>query len=278
VKGTVGPDTVNAVADGTDVAVFGATPGVHVQLTGVPRLDVDLLGGADFFSATGNLAPLTTLDVDGGDASDTLLGGNGADVFTGGAGDDFLDGNQGADLVQGGEGADTFQWDPGDSNDTVEGGPGTDRLAFNGSNIGENLDVSAVAGRVRISRNIGLVTLDVDDVETVDIRTLGGADVVTVNDLSGTDVMAVNTDLAGSIGGGPDGSADQVVVNGTSDDDTIVALDVGATVEVQGLPAVVRIANAEPTLDTLTVNGLAGTDSITSTPGAGALILLTLNP
>jgi hypothetical protein len=40
----------------------------------------------------------------------------------------------------------------------------------------------------------------------------------------------------------------------------------------------VRIQSADPLLDELTVNGLTGNDVISSTPGAAALILLTLQP
>src|SRR4051794_41482223 len=36
-------------------------------------------------------------------------------------GDDFIDGNTGNDTANLGAGADTFQWDPGDGSDTIEG-------------------------------------------------------------------------------------------------------------------------------------------------------------
>ena len=194
--GTAGADTVNAVADGTDVAVFGATAAMHLRLTAVAVLDLDLGAGADSFSAVGNLAPLVSLDVDGGDGDDTLLGGNGADVLAGGAGNDFLDGNQGADTLSGGDGNDTFQWDPGDTSDVVTGGVGADRLTFNGSGASERLEMSAAgAGHVRLTRDVAAVVIDLDDVETVDLRAFAGTDTITVNELTGTDVTAVGTDL-----------------------------------------------------------------------------------
>ena len=34
-------------------------------------------------------------------------------------------------------------WDPGDGSDTIEGQSGKDTLGFNGSNVNENIDVSA---------------------------------------------------------------------------------------------------------------------------------------
>ena len=64
--------------------------------------------------------------------------------------------------------------------------------------------------------------MDLDDVESIDLNALGGADTLTVNDLSGTDVAEVNVDLAGTIGGtAGDGAADAVISNATNGDDAI---------------------------------------------------------
>ena len=101
-----------------------------------------------------------------------------------------------------------FQWDPGDGSDTIEGETGTDTLRFNGSAIGELFDVSANGGRVRFTRNIATIALDLDDVERATVNALGGTDVVTVNDLAGTDLKTVEANLAATIGGGAgDGTA-----------------------------------------------------------------------
>src|SRR5262249_1173297 len=75
--------------------------------------------------------------LDGGNGNDTLLGGDGDDTLIGGAGNDLVDGNRGSDTALLGAGDDTFQWDPGDASDTIEGQGGHDRLAFNGSNASE---------------------------------------------------------------------------------------------------------------------------------------------
>jgi Ca2+-binding RTX toxin-like protein len=276
--GTAGADTVSVVADGTDVTVWGATAALHLRLTAVAVLDIDLGAGADRFSAVGNVAALVSLDVDGGDGDDTLLGGNGADVLAGGAGNDFVDGNQGADTLAGGDGSDVFQWDPGDTSDVVNGGAGADRLLFNGSSASERLELSAAGGgHARLTRDVAGVTLDLDDVETVDLRAFAGTDVITVNDLAGTDVTTVGTDL-GAIGGADDAAADTVVVNGTAGDDTITVADSGPDVVIQGLVATVRITHPAPATDRLTVNGLAGNDSVTATPAAGTLIGIDLVP
>ena len=243
----------------------------------MPSLVVELGDGDDTFTATGNLAPLTTMQIDGQGGKDTLRGGNGNDLLDGGADDDFLDGNQGADTLLGGTGNDTVQWDPGDGSDTVDGGTGADRLAFNGSNIGELFDVSANGTHVRFTRNIAAITMDLVRIETLDVAALGGVDTLTVNDLTGTGLTAVNANLGG-FDGLADASADTVIVNGTPGNDAVSIVGVGTAVEARGLPATVRITTTDPTLDLLTVNGLAGNDTITPTAEAAALILLNLVP
>src|SRR5262249_35848214 len=139
------------------------------------NLVLNMDGGDDTFSASGNLAPLINLTIDGGAGNDTIRGGNGADTLLGGDGNDFIDGNQGNDTAFLGAGDDVFQWDPGDGNDTVEGQAGFDTLVFSGANINENIDISANGGRVRFFRDIASVTMDVNGVERIDFHALGGA-------------------------------------------------------------------------------------------------------
>ena len=90
-------------------------------------------------------------------------------------------------------GNDSFVWDPGDGSDVVEGQGGSDTMRFNGSNAGEQIDLSANGSRLRLFRNVGNITMDTNGVETVEVNALGGADMVTVNDLAGTDVKSVET-------------------------------------------------------------------------------------
>ena len=278
VAGTTGPDNVAAYPDGTDVLVLGGTAAMPLRLTGVHQLAANLAGGEDTFTPSGNLAALTVLDIAGGDGNDTLLGGNGADHLTGGAGQDYLDGNQAADTIDAGTGADTVAWDPGDASDTITGGPDTDRLAFNGANIGENFDLATAGNHVQLTRDIAAVTLDLTALETLDLRTLGGADTLTVHDLTGTGLTQVNTDLAAAGGPTADSTSDHVIVNGTASDDAIDVMDDGSAVVIGGLAATVRLAYADPALDRLTVNGLDGNDTVTATPAAASLILLDFLP
>src|SRR5262249_17464758 len=153
---------------------------------------------------------------------DTLLGGDGSD---------FIEGNQGDDVVLMGVGDDVFQWDPGDGSDTIEGQAGNDKMLFNGANINERIDISANGGRVRFTRDVANIVMDLNDVEAIDFNARGGADIITVNDLSGTDVTQMNLNLESVPGSGiGDGQADTVVVNGTSGDDMITVGGAGNNV------------------------------------------------
>src|SRR5262249_7857324 len=156
---------------------------------------------------------LINLTVDGGAGNDTIIGGDGADTLLGGDGNDIVTGGRGNDVALLGVGDDVFVWNPGDGSDTVEGQDGSDRLEFNGANINERIDISANGGRVRFTRDVATITMDLNGVEQIAFHALGGADNVTVNDLSGTDATEVDIDLTAA--GVGDGAADTVTVNGS---------------------------------------------------------------
>ena len=137
----------------------------------------------------------SSLVIDGGAGNDTITGSHGADTLIGGAGNDTVTGGQGNDSADLGDGNDTFIWNPGDGSDIVEGGAGTDTLVFNGANVGESIDISANGGRALLTRDIGIVTMDLNSVEHIQLNALGGADTITVNDLTGTGVTQVAIDL-----------------------------------------------------------------------------------
>src|SRR5262249_20575226 len=122
-----------------------------------------------------------------------------------------------------GAGDDTFGWDNGDGSDTVVGQGGNDTLEFNSSDASENVDISANGNGVRLTRDVGNVTMDLNDVEQIDYHALGGADTITVNEAPATGLLDLNLDLEGT-GGRGDGQADAVIVNGTNGDDTIPIL------------------------------------------------------
>jgi Ca2+-binding RTX toxin-like protein len=242
------------------------------------NLVVNANGGDDAFSATGNLAALIAITVDGGAGDDTILGSNGVDLLLGGDGDDFIDGQQGNDVALTGGGNDVFQWDPGDGSDTVEGQDGDDVLLFNGSAGSEIFEVSANGQRVRFTRNLGNIVMDLNDLEMIDLNTLGGADTTIINDLSGTDLVEINVDQAGTIGGASgDAAADVVIVNATSGNDIIDGFGAGTSVAVVGLPTLVNILNSEGANDSLVINALGGDDGVTATTMPAGIVKLTID-
>ena len=144
VNGGNGAETFTLSANGTRVRFDRIDPAPFALDIGTTEEIVIFgNGGNDSFSATGNLAALIHVTFDGGTGADTILGSNGADTLIGGADNDFVDGNQGNDTVFLGTGEDTFQWDPGDGSDIVEGEADFDKLIFNGSNINRTWQVTA---------------------------------------------------------------------------------------------------------------------------------------
>ena len=278
VNGTNGPDTIDIVGAGTSASVLGLPTEVNITNSegANDSLVVNALDGDDAVTATSLPAGVIELTIDGGDGADQLFGSQGADAFLGGDNDDDIFGDNGNDLALMGGGADAFRWDPGDGNDTIEGQDGTDSMLFVGSNTSEDIDIAANGGRVRFFRNVANVTMDLDDVETIDFRALGGADNVVVGDLSGTDLTQNSIDLAGPNGGG-DGQADTVTVNGTNGADVFGAAGGSGGIDVSGLSADVSILSPEQATDRLTLNSLGGDDTVDTSALAGDGIQLTMN-
>ena len=218
-------------------------------------------GGNDTINASG---------LNAGQVKLTINGGAGDDTITGSKGDDMVVGGQGTDTAKLGLGDDTFVWNPGDGNDTVDGQAGADTLLFNGAVIAEKIDISANGGNARLTRDIANITMDLDNVETIDVQAKGGADLITVNDLSQTDVSTVKVDL-----GGADNEADTIVLNATNGDDAIVVTNNNGVITVSGLGADVEITGFEAANDRIVINGLGGDDVIEASGLSG--IQLTAN-
>jgi Ca2+-binding RTX toxin-like protein len=278
VNGTGGGDQIQIVGSLTAVTVSGLAE--QVTLTGPETGDTLAISGGngnDTINAAGMTTAIMNLVLDGGAGNDTITGGAGNDTLIGGDGNDMVNGGRGNDTALLGAGNDTFVWNPGDGSDTVEGQDGNDTLVFNGSNAGENMDISANGGRVRLFRDVGNITMDLNGVEHIQLNALGAADTITVNDLSGTGVTQVTIDLGATPGSpGGDGQRDTVIANGTQADDHISVVNSGGSVVVKGLAAQVSIANAEAG-DALVVNGLGGNDVIDASAIKAGQIQLTLN-
>jgi len=278
VNGGNGAEQFTTTANGTRVRLDRVTPAPFaIDIGTSENLVLNANGGNDSFSATGDLAPLIKITVDGGANNDTLLGSNGVDILLGGDGNDFADGQQGNDVALLGAGDDTFRWDPGDGSDVIEGQSGVDGMLFNGSNVGENMEARANGGRVLFTRNVANIVMDLNDVENIVARTFGGADNVVVGDLSGTDVVDVVADLAASGAGGDDAAADNVIATGTNGDDVVSVAGAGTNTAVTGLAARVVMSGGIAGSDRLTVNALAGDDVIDASAVAATAALLTLD-
>jgi Ca2+-binding RTX toxin-like protein len=276
VNGGNGTETFTITANGGRVRFDRVDPAPFTLDIGTTEnLVLNAMGGDDIITAGNGLAGLIQLTIDGGAGNDTITGGDGNDVLFGGDGNDVLFGGDGNDVVMGGtgndtaqlgNGNDTFVWNPGDGSDAVDGQAGNDTLLFKGANIDENIDISANGGHARLTRNVGTVTMDLDNVETIDVQALGGTDTITVNDLSKTDVKKVNIDL-----GGADGASDTVVLNATNGDDVITIVNNNGVVTVSGLGEDITISNFEAN-DSIVIDGLGGDDVIVASRLTGMLL------
>jgi Ca2+-binding RTX toxin-like protein len=251
IEGGPGADAVAVTGDSDAVVVSGLQTAVvlsHPEPSDV--LSIATRGGPDIIDATAVDPDVLSLEVDGGPASDFFVGSEGADHFTGGGTIDtaFLGG-----------GDDTFAWSPDDGDDVIEGQAGFDTLVFDGSDGGEDFEISANGGRSQLLRNVGNVTMDMNDVEAIEVQALGGADEVVVGDVSATDLVRVSVSLATRIGTG-DGQPDAVFVEGTGDDDVALVVGDASAVSVLGLGAQVEITGAEDPDDRLNVSTFAGED------------------
>jgi Ca2+-binding RTX toxin-like protein len=279
VNGGNGAETFTTTANGTRVRFDRVSPApFSLDIGTTENLVVNMNGGDDTFTAGNGLASLIQITVDGGPGNDTIIGGDGNDVLMGGDGNDFIDGGRGNDVVFMGAGDDTFQWDPGDGSDVVEGQTGFDTMLFNGANVSENVAISANGQRVRLTRDVGNITMDLNGVEGIDFNAKGGADAITVNDLTGTDVTQVNLNLESTPGSGSgDGQADTVIVNGTSRADSVQITGSGMSYSVLGFQATVSVAGSEGANDQLIVNMLGGNDSVSASTLSAGVVQLTVD-
>jgi Ca2+-binding RTX toxin-like protein len=279
VNGTASANTITVSGNGGSIVVDGLP--AEVTIAGAEgandALLVEGLTGNDTIDASTLAAGLINLTIDGGAGNDTIIGSRGADTLIGGDGNDVVTGGAGNDVAFLGDGNDTFVWNPGDGSDIVEGQAGNDTLQFNGSNAPENIDISANGSRVRLFRDVGNVTMDLNGIETLQVNVGGGADNVVVNDLTGTSVAQVAVNLAAFGTSSGDGAADSVTVDGTAGDDMIKISGSGGTLTVNGLAEKVTISHVEGAMDSLTVNGLGGNDVIDASALKAGQVNMTLN-
>jgi hypothetical protein len=250
INGTNGSDFGQIRSVGTHIdATVSAIPVVHITGTGPEdTLAVNMLGGNDTVDASNLAAGQIKLTVAGGTGNDTILGS---------------------------QGGDTFLWNPGDGSDTINGQAGLDKLTFTGSDAAEAFVISPSGSHVRLTSDVGNVTMDLSAVEGIELGARGGADTIILDDLTRSGLINVQVDLGGPAGGA-DGQADSVVVNGTSGDDAIRVGASGNMVLVDGLVPVV-ITGSDGTTDHLTINTQGGNDTVDTSGLPVNLIALTVN-
>jgi Ca2+-binding RTX toxin-like protein len=278
---TTGDSHANTITTSRDAAGQIFVNGGAVSISGGPatvanttEIQVSGQAGNDTISLDQTNGPLPAAQLSGGAGNDVLTGGSGADQLFGDAGNDTLIGGRGNDVLFGGAGSDLFIWNPGDGSDVVEGGSGKDTLQFNGNAANESMDISANGGRVRLFRDVGNVTMDINGVENINVAAGGGTDTITVHDLHGTRVDKVNIDL-GAQGGGSDCAADTVNID-ANPGDTIKVTEKNGVITVSGLGSDVTISNFDPTNDRIVINGLGSTD-VVKTSGLGSTTQVTAN-
>src|ERR1700716_2958236 len=168
VNGGNGAENFTITANGSPGRFDPASPApFFLDIGTTENLVVNANGGDDVITAGNGLANLIKLTIDGGAGNDTITGGDDNDTLIGGDGDDLITGGRGNDTALLGAGNDTFVWNPGDGSDTVEGQDGNDTLLFNGANVAETINISANGSRVRFTRDVANITMDVNDIEHI---------------------------------------------------------------------------------------------------------------
>ena len=242
------------------------------------NLVVNANGGDDSFSATGNLAALIAITVDGGAGNDTILGGNGVDLLLGGEGNDFVDGQQGNDVAFLGAGDDTL---PVGSGRRQRHGRRPGRHRHDGvQRQRRRRDLRRrppTASALRFTRNVGNIVMDIDDVELVDLNALGGSRHHHRQRPVRHRCGRVRRRPGRRSADGDDLAADNVVVNGTNGDDVAIVTGQGPTRRSPVSRPWSRCPAPIAGSDRVTVNALAGDDVVDASGLSADSALLTLD-
>ncbi|WP_395019028.1 beta strand repeat-containing protein [Dongia sp.] len=268
ISGTIGADAIQLATAGSNILVTGLAAEITVAHAGANDfLTINANQGDDIIDASQLAANRVQL---------TLNGGAGNDTITGSAGNDLINGGQGSDTVLMGAGNDRFVWNPGDGSDKVNGQAGFDTLAFNGANIAEQIGISANGTHVQFTRNVAAIAMDLEQMERIEFRALGGADVITIGNLTGTGVKQLALDLGGSTGGG-DGAVDTVLADFSNAKDAIKLTQAAdGLITIASAAETITIANAE-TSDVLVVRALDGNDTLDASALKDGVMALTLD-
>ena len=164
-------------------------------------------------------ATVTSLDVATFENNDTI-------VLVGTTAPARIEGGRGNDVLAGGGEDDIFTWNQGDGSDTVFGGLGADTLVVNGTNTSENFTITRDGAGFDVSKDGGVVHLEVEDTEILDLNVRDGNDTVNTTALPGT-VQYVRD-------GAADGFNDTLVVDAEGSCAQLVNDALGQRYEVVG--------------------------------------------
>ena len=192
-------------------------------------------------------------------------------------------GGIGGDIIIGGDADDTFIWFPGDGNDTIDGGLGTDTVDFLGSGLDEIFAIAPAGTGFTVARNIGAYTLQATDVEVLALDGQAGTNTVTTTVLART-----RQELRGVDDGLPDSlmidarglclerAADQVTAPGR---EPVVFADFATVVLTNEFcafdPCIGAVASTGCTVNgakNQPCQGTDGNDVIAGTPGADVIL------
>jgi Ca2+-binding RTX toxin-like protein len=277
--GQVDTVTINASAAGDTINIIDSLGDGGIVVAGGPTdVHIQLYEATDRLVINGHGGDdfIFAYDLRAGDMSLTLDGGAGQDHLYGSQGNDMVLGGRGDDTAYLRAGDDTFVWNPGDGNDTVEGEDGVDALLFNGSKASENIDISASSGHVLFSRDVGNVTTDLHGVEGIIFNALGGADNIVVNDVSGTDLAL--SGVAIDLAGAAGGG------DGAVDTVTVNGTAGADTIDISTVDGLTWVTGSPTAVvifnaeatDQLIVDGSAGVDTIDASALTAGTIALTL--
>ena len=214
----------------------------------------------------------------GNAGKDTLVGNAGADTLDGGAGNDLLQGNAGADSLFGGAGADTLAG--GNGADTLDGGAGNDSL-----NGGAGKDTFVYSGGKDTITSFVAKDDTIENISDYEIATNVSTDDGFLLTFNKSNTLLIENGKATSSIDIKTGDTTYTYTKDTVADSKSATLFSGATtytagsgiVSIDGTAATADITgNAKAnkiSLDSGTVNGAAGADTITLGDGEAVVEL-----
>ena len=124
---------------------------------------------------------------------------------------------------------------------------------------------------MQLTRNVAAITMDLDNVEEVAVRALGGTDLDDVDDLKGTDLESARSTSPRSPAGATPRPTPSIA-NGTDRADRVDVSRYGSQVLVGGLVPRLSITGSEPANEGCGSDTLAGNDQVTVAPDVSDLI------